>query len=301
MALTPVALAQDGTQTITLMSGEPEVVQITPGQTVTATFSALTGDSFNLRVIRLGAFNYSATLTDPAGTATNLLPDESGSIGIAQSNNGGSGLYTLSLQASDTGGEVLIRLDVLSTTPPPALARGQTRVDLGAVPLRFLLPPLAGETTGYTRLTIEMIPPTTTDLGTLPAITLLDTTSHKFVLQVEAGQTPYTRITLRLPTTYQLEIAPVQPAAQALITWELLPPPGSVPLVTFTPVPTPTAPPTLTPAATATPTITITPNGSETATATLTATTDGDMTETPTWTPTWTETPTMEEPTQETQ
>ncbi|GAB4422478.1 MAG: hypothetical protein Kow00106_19630 [Anaerolineae bacterium] len=170
---------------------EPIIVSLQPGQTVTRSFAVLAGDSFELRLVPLTAFTFTAVLLDPDRTPQPLTPGADGSIVFpATATRGGS--YQLVLQASSGAGELLVLVNS-DAVEPVLLLPGETLADLSSTAVRYALSP---QPQAMVLLLEEVVPPGSAPMG-LPTITLANADSGEPVLTVHQGPLPF--VSARLP------------------------------------------------------------------------------------------------------
>lgn len=212
------AQAQDGGELIEYNT--PTIVTLTPGQTITRNFAVVAGDSFELRLVPLADFTYTAVLLDPASNATPLPPDDAGTVVAVMENAPAGGLYGIVVQAtSDVGGDLLIQINS-DAIAPVDLALGELQVDTSAS-ARFRLAPPPG--TGPTTLRLASIVPEGEPGTNLPAFTLIRVDTGEAVLSVLGDALPQVLVNLPPDVEFLLSLESSELPQQALIEWVAAP------------------------------------------------------------------------------
>lgn len=209
--MTGVAGAQGGS--VPLLYNEPVMLTLGPGQPVTATFTADTGTSFEIRLARLAEFTYTATLADPNQSVIPLTPGPDGNLTQTIQNVPVGGTYTLTIQAVTGSGDMLVEIDLA----PIPIALGEVLVDLTRLTRYSLVPPADAP---QTRLSVAVPDPASG--GTLPALTLSRQDSGEPVLTLAAGALPQVVITLPAQVPFVLSLDPGGTAQQVVIAWETM-------------------------------------------------------------------------------
>ena len=235
--LAPGARAQDGGD---IQYNSPVVVTLTAGQTVTRTIAITQGDTVEFKLTRLAEYAFTAALVDPAQVVTPLTPGADGNIVYTLENAPVGGLYTLILQATSDGGELLVQANS-STVPPVPLAFGLTSAELGATALRYSLVPPPGMPD--TTLTIAVVAPPNAPAA-LPGLTLVDSATGETALTVAPGLLPSITVILPAQRAFLLGLTPGAVPQSLTLTWgQALAPTGAAPtpapVASATPFPTP--------------------------------------------------------------
>lgn len=256
-----VARAQDGDQSL-LQYNTPAIVTLTPSQTVTRSFVAFQGDSFEVRLSPLTDFTATAVLLAPDQQTTPLSAGPDGNFSQTVSSAPRTGRYSVVLQASSGSGDMLVLINS-AALPPLPLTVGSTEVVVDATNLRFGLQP-PPDITGDMQLTLAVVPPLgSADLGSqarLPAFALVEMRGGASALDVGSGILPALSITLPAQVPFALSIQPSQPPVSLRITWMAALTTGEQPGPTAVPTITPSGPlPTLTPVSTSAPGTPVTP------------------------------------------
>lgn len=208
----PAARAQDGTG---IPYDEPVIVTLNNGQTVTQTFTAQAGDSFDLRLSPLASFGFTAVLLDPAQVALPLVPGADGTVAHTVNPVTLGGTYSLVFQATSGSGEMLIRLTG-QVTPPEPLALGETQVTVDTLRRYLLTPP---EGVSETFLQIMALSP---EPGRLPSITLSRDDTGERALTVGPGVLGQVTTVLPAGVSFRLSLEPGDdPAPLVSILWDV--------------------------------------------------------------------------------
>jgi hypothetical protein len=209
----PRAAAQEGDE---IQFNEPVIVTLSPGQTVTRTFTVLPGDTFEVRLSLLAEITYTAVLIDPTQNATPLVPGADGNVAAPFDDSPLSGAYELVLQASAGTGDVLIQVNSDAVTPLP-LPFGNTTVDLTTSAIRYELTPSAGMLD--TTLELTALTPSTAPYPTLPGYTLVNATTGETAFVMSAGQFESMSIKLPAQQPFLLALEPGETPQQVKVYW----------------------------------------------------------------------------------
>jgi hypothetical protein len=233
----PIIHAQDDT---TLHYNDPVVLTLPPGETITRSFTALAGDSFEIRLGRLAQYSYLAMLLDPDQNTTPLLPGDDGNVSYTVTSAPHGGTYSLLIVAEDPGGEMVIQI-LSSDIPPNALTFGQIETSVQTTALRYtLVPPL---NSGSTLLTLEALtPPDAPEHYPLPAFSLIHQDTGETILDVKGLYLPQVSVMLPADENFLLTISAATESWPLMITWvptaqPIMPSPTFAP-DPWTPVPT---------------------------------------------------------------
>jgi hypothetical protein len=220
----PQVRAQDGD---TIPYNDPYVVTLPDAQTVSRTFTALPGDSFQLELRPLVPYTYTAVLLDPNQVSTPLTPGADGTVVFLMDPVALGGTYTLVLQASG-GGDLLIQLTG-TVVEPVALALGETPVTVNDVAVRYSLAPQPDQTL----LQIDGLSTDPAVVPGVPAFSLVNQATGATALAGGANAFPRVTVVLPAETSYLLTFQPGP--GQAAIMWgaatqvEALPSGGEAP------------------------------------------------------------------------
>ncbi|MBN1681218.1 MAG: SH3 domain-containing protein [Anaerolineae bacterium] len=215
--LAPRVWAQDGGDNH-IPPNEPVIVTLTPGQTVTRTFTVLAGDGFELRLSRLAEFTYTAVLIDPQQAALPLTPGADGNIAHLVDTAPSGGVYSLVLQAAGGTGDMLIQL-ITTATPPVPLVVGEMRVNVTNIAQRYDLAANPAQTT----LVLDTIAAGVVPAPGLPAIKLVNADTGETVLELVPGMLPRISVVLPANTAFLLALEPGDGLSDVIITWSTAP------------------------------------------------------------------------------
>ncbi|NDJ77717.1 MAG: hypothetical protein GYB65_15805 [Chloroflexi bacterium] len=207
----PAAHAQDYDQ---LPYNVPTVLQLDAESSYTTTFFAVTGDSFELRISRLGLFELAAELRAPDGTVTPFTFDEEGNADLITPSATATGTYSLTLiTARDGGGEVLVRL-IGTGVEPVRLESGIAGITLADEGHRYILRPAPDATS--TRLAVEVMAPLPPPAA---EILLIDQGSGDVLLTSRLDLQPTVDLALPPGTSYLLAFTPGDAPVELRLSW----------------------------------------------------------------------------------
>ena len=209
LVFAPAAQAQEGTPT--LRFNEPEIVTLQPNVTVNRAFDALAGDTVEIVLSRLAEFEYTAVLIGPDSTPIGLERQPDGNVLLALDLTQG-GRYTLTLQATNGSGQMLIQVN--SATPTP-LEMGETLANVGGAPVRFSLTP--SDPAAPSMLTLSTV--ALREGESLPRLVLTRSSDGEEVLSLNPNM--LAGLTLALPAgeSFVLSFEPGETAQQVRIAW----------------------------------------------------------------------------------
>ncbi len=210
--------AQGGGDTA-LQPGEPTIVTLASGQAATRTFSVLAGDFFELRLSRLAEYTYSAVLIGPDQNAMPLLPQPNGNIDEVFDRAALGGTYTLVIQATNGGGDMLVQFDTDAVAPLP-LQMGQTPITVESSALRYSLTPPDGM--GETVLIVQAVLPAGAPLPFqfgIPATKLVEEATGDTMLSTAASRLPEVSAVLPAGTAFVLTFDPAAAPVDLLVSW----------------------------------------------------------------------------------